>query len=86
MKFLNYSLSLSLSLSRWERLKWWNFHKKTSLNRESIVMKSYLSRGGALGGARLSDERSEEMSNREGVAAGGTTQKKQNIFPIKTKC
>ena len=49
-------------------------------------MKSYLSRGGALGGARLSDERSEEMTNREGVAAGGTTQKKQNIFPIKTKC
>ena len=27
----------------------------------------------ALGGAGLSDERSEEMTNREGVAAGGAT-------------
>ena len=40
-----------------------------------MFVKSYLSSGVALGGAGLSDERSEEMTNREGVAAGGATQK-----------
>ena len=38
------------------------------------------------GGAGLSDEQREEMTNREGVAAGGATPTKQNTFPIKTKC
>ena len=33
------------------------------------------------GGAGLSDEQREEMTNREGVAAGGATQKK-NIIDI----
>ena len=40
----------------------------------------------APGGAGFSDERSEEMTNREGVAAGSATPKKQNTFHIKTRC
>ena len=31
-------------------------------------------------GARLSDERSEEMTNREGVAAGGATPNFKTLF------
>ena len=38
-----------------------------------MFLKSYLSSGVAPGGAGLSDEQREEMTNREGVAAGGAT-------------
>ena len=39
-----------------------------------MFVKSYLSRYDvAPGGAGLSDEQREEMTNREGVAAGGAT-------------
>ena len=71
MKFLNYSLSLSLSL---RELNCEIFIKKTSLNESNIFVKSYLSRGVLrAGGAGLSDEQREEMTNREGVATGGAT-------------
>ena len=33
------------------------------------------------GGAGLSDEQREEMTNREGVAAGGATTEKENYNP-----
>ena len=126
MKFLNYSLSLSLSLSLREyRSINKKFHKTSKIKNIRIMfLKSYLSRGGAAtgldlsraeavgsgracqrpstssgakcfscegalvrdtaffkflaiivapGGAGLSDEQREEMTNREGVAAGGAT-------------
>ena len=76
MKFLNYSLSLSLSLSlREHRSINKKFHKTSKIkNRKSIDEEMEMSREMLrAGGAGLSDEQREEMTNREGVAAGGAT-------------
>ena len=53
------------------------------MNESNIFVKSYLSSGVASGGVGLSDEQREEMTNREGVAAGGATTNFKTLF-IKT--
>ena len=76
MKFLNYSLSLSLSLAaRRDNNIIKKFHKTSKIkNRKSIDVELEMSREMLRsGGAGLSDEQREEMTNREGVAAGGAT-------------
>jgi len=75
MQYLYYSLSLSLSLSQREyRSINKKFHKTSKIKNIRIMfLKSYLSRGVALGRASLAAEEREEMTNREGVATGGAT-------------
>ena len=69
MQSLNYSLSLNENVLSDEI-----FIKKTSFNWESIKEKMEMSREMLrAGGTGFSDERSEKMKNREGVAAGGAT-------------
>ena len=82
MKFLNYSLSLSLSrCARVNNIK--KFHKTSKIkNRKIMFVKSYLSSGVCVGGASFFSERStsvsegglsEEIKNREGFGLCGMT-------------